>query len=101
MFSERLDTSVEKGRKLRQWLRSRSGRKTGKGFGMANGRLARSYQCVCTRAQEVLVACEGQGMIEYAVIIGVVIVVAVALVIVFGNQIETLFNDVTSALSAI
>jgi Flp pilus assembly pilin Flp len=43
----------------------------------------------------------GQGMIEYAVIIGVVIVVAVALVIVFGSQIETLFNSVTSALSAI
>jgi len=45
--------------------------------------------------------CRGQGMIEYAVIIGVVIVIAVALVILFGGQIETLFNSVTSALSAI
>lgn len=43
----------------------------------------------------------GQGMIEYAVIIGVVIVMAVALVIVFGGQIESLFNSVTSALGQI
>jgi len=43
----------------------------------------------------------GQGMIEYAVIIGVVIVMAVALVIVFGGQIEALFNSVTAALGAI
>ncbi|MCL2025087.1 MAG: Flp family type IVb pilin [Coriobacteriia bacterium] len=43
----------------------------------------------------------GQGMIEYAVIIGVVIVVAVALVILFGSQIEALFDSVTSALGAI
>ena len=43
----------------------------------------------------------GQSMIEYAVIIGVVIVLSVALVIIFGGQIETLFNSVTSALSAI
>ena len=40
-------------------------------------------------------------MIEYAVIIGVVIVMAVALVIIFGGQIETLFNSVTAALGAI
>jgi len=43
----------------------------------------------------------GQSMIEYAVIIGVVIVMAVALVIIFGGQIEALFNSVTAALSAI
>jgi Flp pilus assembly pilin Flp len=40
-------------------------------------------------------------MIEYAVIIGVVIVMAVALVIIFGGQIEALFNSVTAALGAI
>jgi len=50
---------------------------------------------------DVLADRRGQSMIEYAVIIGVVIVMAVALVIIFGGQIEALFNSVTAALSAI
>jgi Flp pilus assembly pilin Flp len=53
------------------------------------------------KAKAVLRSTKGQGMIEYAVIIGVVIVMAVALVIVFGGQIEALFNSVTSALGQI
>jgi len=53
------------------------------------------------RVMRVLSDQRGQSMIEYAVIIGVVIVMAVTLVIIFGGQIEALFNSVTAALSAI
>jgi len=53
------------------------------------------------KVKALLKSTKGQGMIEYAVIIGVVIVMAVALVIIFGGQIEALFNSVTAALSAI
>lgn len=61
----------------------------------------RNMRRIKTCGARILKNNRGQSMIEYAVIIGVVIVMAVALVIIFGGQIETLFNSVTAALGAI
>lgn len=54
-----------------------------------------------SRLKKVILDQSGQSMIEYAVIIGIVIVIAVALVLTFGEQITALFELVTDSISSI
>lgn len=42
---------------------------------------------------------EGQGLVEYALILVLVAVVVIAILTVLGPQIGTVFSDVTSGLS--
>ena len=42
---------------------------------------------------------EGQGMVEYGLIIALVAVVAIALLKTFGGQISTMFGGVTTELA--
>jgi len=41
---------------------------------------------------------KGQGLTEYALIIALIAIVAVAAVTLLGEQIETIFTDITTAL---
>ena len=41
---------------------------------------------------------EGQGMVEYALIIGLISIVAIAVLIVVGTKITSKFNDVNNNL---
>lgn len=43
---------------------------------------------------------EGQGMVEYGLIIGLVSVVAIVALVAMGPQIVILFNRVTAALTS-
>lgn len=42
---------------------------------------------------------KGQGLTEYALIIALVAIVAVAALTLLGGQINTIFGDITTALS--
>lgn len=42
---------------------------------------------------------KGQGLTEYALIIALVAIVAVAALTLLGGQISTIFGDITTALS--
>jgi len=42
---------------------------------------------------------KGQGLTEYALIIALVAIVAVAAVVLLGGQIATVFNNIVSAIS--
>ena len=41
---------------------------------------------------------DGQGMVEYALILALVAVVAIAILFILGNQIRNTFNNVTQKL---
>ena len=41
---------------------------------------------------------DGQGMVEYALILALVAVVAIAILFILGNQIRNTFNNVTQQL---
>jgi pilus assembly protein Flp/PilA len=43
---------------------------------------------------------DGQGMVEYAMIIGLVAVGVLALLALLGDQVESIFTSITNALSA-
>ncbi|NDL67337.1 Flp family type IVb pilin [Clostridiales bacterium F-3ap] len=42
---------------------------------------------------------EGQGMVEYALIIGLISVVVVAILVLFGEPLQAIFNSVLGALN--
>ena len=43
---------------------------------------------------------EGQGMTEYGLILGLIVVIAVAVMALFGPQIKNIFNRTGAALDA-
>ncbi len=42
---------------------------------------------------------EGQGLVEYALIIVLVAIVVIAVLTLLGNQLQNVFNRITNALS--
>lgn len=40
----------------------------------------------------------GQGMVEYALIVGLIAVVAIVVLVVFGPKIKNMFSDTNNAL---
>ncbi|AOM83865.1 Flp family type IVb pilin [Salisediminibacterium beveridgei] len=40
---------------------------------------------------------EGQGMAEYALVLGVIAVGVIAVLVVFGNEIETVFDNIVES----
>ena len=43
---------------------------------------------------------EGQGLVEYALILGLVAVVAVVILLTVGNQVSNIFNTISNKLAA-
>ena len=41
---------------------------------------------------------EGQGLVEYAVIIMLIAIVLIAIVAIFGDQVSTLYSQITSSV---
>ena len=41
---------------------------------------------------------EGQGLVEYAVIIMLIAIVLIAIVAIFGTQVSTLYSQISSAV---
>ncbi len=41
---------------------------------------------------------EGQGLVEYAIIIMLIAIVVIALVAIFGAQLNTLYSQITSSI---
>ena len=42
---------------------------------------------------------DGQGMVEYALILALVAVVAIAILFILGNQVKNVFNNVSQQMS--
>lgn len=56
---------------------------------------------VYVKLQNLLKRQEGQGMVEYAMIVGLVAIGVIALLTLMGGQISDVFSGITKALSAI
>lgn len=50
------------------------------------------------KLQNLLTRDEGQGMVEYGLVIGLVALAVVGAVILLGGQLDTLFDAITAAL---
>lgn len=44
---------------------------------------------------------EGQGTTEYAVLVGVLVVIAIAAVVLFRDRIQSLWNDIASSINSL
>jgi pilus assembly protein Flp/PilA len=42
---------------------------------------------------------EGQGMVEYALILVLIAIVVIIILIVLGNQVQNVFSDISSGLA--
>ena len=45
-------------------------------------------------------AAEGQGMVEYALILVLIAIVVIVILIVLGNQVQNVFSDISSGLAS-
>ena len=43
---------------------------------------------------------EGQGMVEYALILVLIAIVVIVILIVLGNQVKNVFSDISSGLAS-
>ena len=43
---------------------------------------------------------EGQGMVEYALILVLIAIVVIVILIVLGNQVQNVFSDISSGLAS-
>lgn len=44
---------------------------------------------------------EGQGTTEYAVLVGVLVVIAIAAVVLFRDRIQSLWNDIANSINSL
>lgn len=56
-------------------------------------------QIMKAKARQLLMGEEGQGMAEYGMILGLVVVGVILLVVTLGGQVQTLFTNVTDSLT--
>jgi pilus assembly protein Flp/PilA len=59
------------------------------------------YMNLCAKIRSLMVREEGQGMVEYAMIIGLVAVGVILVLTLLGTQIQTIFTSITNALQSI
>lgn len=65
-------------------------------FGVATALKRRIYQSVVVASDDA-----GQGISEYLIILAVVVIAAIALATTFSDQLSSLWNSITTQLSAI
>jgi pilus assembly protein Flp/PilA len=49
---------------------------------------------------DILAQSDGQGMVEYALVLVLIAVVVIAILIVVGNQVQNVFCNITGAIGA-
>lgn len=59
------------------------------------------YMNLFAKIRSLMVREEGQGMVEYAMIIGLVAVGVILVLTLLGTQIQTIFTSITNALQSI
>lgn len=64
-------------------------------------RMLGAVQRIRNRAERLMGDDEGQGTTEYAVLVGVLVVIAIAAVVLFRDKIQSLWNEIASSINSL
>ena len=56
---------------------------------------------ICPKTQELMRSTKGQGTTEYAILVGVLVVIAIIAIVLFRDNLQTLWNAIAEGVNSL